>query len=147
MLNRVFFALVAVREIRPTCFTYISVIIYNKIISKARPILTMHSQHEFLLHWLKLALTKWFTHSENKTILKVILLILPLWRWSPSNWTKSSNYISELSADHSQCIIFTITDLMKSFCREIMLCCSVKELNIVNIFLEEFLYIIDTIFK
>ena len=136
MLNRTLFTLIAVGKIRPACFTHMSMIIDNKIISKAGSILCMHSQHEFLLDWLEFLLTKGFAHTENKAIFKVILLILPLWRWSPSNRAETSDYVFELSSYHRQCVGLIITKLMKSFCGKIMFCCSVEELDIIYIFLE-----------
>ena len=131
MLNRTLFTLIAVREIRPACFTDMSMIINNKIISKTGSILCMHSQHEFLLDWLEFLLTKGFAHTENKAIFKVILLILPLWRWSPRNWAETSHYIFELSAYHRECVGLIITKLMKSFCGKIMFSCSVEKLDVI----------------
>jgi hypothetical protein len=107
----------------------------------------MHSHHKLLLQWFEFATAEWFTHTKDKAIFKIILLVLPLWGWSPWNWAEASNYITVLSAHHCESIWLTITDIMESLRREVMLRGPVEELDIVYLLLKQLLNIVNAIFK
>lgn len=139
VLQRLSFARINIRKIRPTIFTVVGLIIYDKIIPKRWAIIFMHTYRKFCLKRSEFSIFQIFWRRNEKTMLVLILLIDPLIRWLPSKWAKSYDNLIVFGFGSHDGICNSITFLMENLCWKIVLSGSVKQVYIINLFLHHVL--------
>lgn len=143
VLNRPGSAGINIREIRPTVFTMMSFVIYDKIITKGRSIIFVHANGELCLKGSEFFTFQLLWRRDKKTLLFGILFISPLAGRFPRKRTISNDNIVELSLSNCYSVRHSIALFMKSLSWKIIFCCPIQQLNVINLLLHYLLQVIE----
>lgn len=126
MRNVLFRASVTIWKIRPTGLRSVRFVIYHKVISKARTVLSMHSNCELAFKRGKFKALVILVQRKDKCLISWIFVILPFRRRSPRDSTKSTHNVTILCSGNYESISFSITNFMKISSRKLVLRGSIK---------------------
>ncbi len=140
MWKWILFVIVNVWKIRPTTFRMIGLVINYKVISKNWPIVFMHTNWKVIFNRIKFHPFKVFLKREHKCFFNIFEIDPFIWRRPCKGTPKADNFI-KLSLSNNESIFFSITLLMKFLTRKIVFWCTIKHIDIVCFFVQEWLKI------
>lgn len=143
VLNWSQFTCINIRKVRPTIFTMMSLVIYDKIIAKGGSIIFMHANGELCLKGSEFFTFQFLRRGDEKALLFSVLFIYPLAGRLPRIRTIANHNIVKLSLSNCYRICNSITLFMESLSWKVIFCCSIQKLNIINLFLHYLLQVAE----